>query len=77
MHWPSASQAPATWSLPMARRQLGGLAREAGDWKLPRDHWERSAELAERAAWVPLALAGRRCSANSLTREEIPTVPGP
>jgi tetratricopeptide (TPR) repeat protein len=40
-----------------ALRHLGGCAREAGDLRLARQHWERSAELAQRAGWLPLVLA--------------------
>ncbi len=40
-----------------ALRHLGGLARAAGDQQLGRQQWERSAELAQRAGRLPLALA--------------------
>lgn len=40
-----------------ALRHLGHHTSEAGDGKLGRHQWERSAELAERAGWLPLALA--------------------
>jgi hypothetical protein len=40
-----------------ALRHLGGCAQEAGDLTLARQHWERSAELAQRAGWLPMVLA--------------------
>jgi hypothetical protein len=40
-----------------ALRHLGGCAQAAGDLKLTREYWERSAALAEQAGWLPLALA--------------------
>lgn len=40
-----------------ALRHLGGCAQAAGDLKLTREQWERSAALAEQAGWLPLALA--------------------
>lgn len=40
-----------------ALRHLGGQAQDAGDLGLARSHWERSAGLAQRAGWLPLALA--------------------
>jgi tetratricopeptide (TPR) repeat protein len=40
-----------------ALRHLGGCAQAAGDLKLAREQWERSAALAEQAGWLPLALA--------------------
>lgn len=40
-----------------ALRHLGGCAEAAGDLTLARQRWERSAELAQRAGWLPLALA--------------------
>ena len=38
-------------------RHLGGSAQAAGDPELARRRWERSAELAQQAGWLPLALA--------------------
>ena len=40
-----------------ALRHLGGTAQAAGDRPLARQRWERSAGLAQRAGWLPLALA--------------------
>lgn len=40
-----------------ALRHLGGCAQAAGDLTLTREHWERSAALAQQAGWLPLALA--------------------
>jgi hypothetical protein len=40
-----------------ALRHLGGGAQDAGDLPLARQQWERSAELAQRAGWLLLALA--------------------
>jgi hypothetical protein len=40
-----------------ALRHLGGSAQAAGDSRLARQRWERSAELAQQAGWLPLALA--------------------
>jgi hypothetical protein len=40
-----------------ALRHLGGSAQAAGDLRLARERWERSAGLAQRAGWLPLALA--------------------
>lgn len=40
-----------------ALRHLGGSAQAAGDPDLARQRWERSAELAQQAGWLPLALA--------------------
>jgi tetratricopeptide (TPR) repeat protein len=40
-----------------ALRHLGGQAQDTGDLGLARSHWERSAGLAQRAGWLPLALA--------------------
>jgi hypothetical protein len=40
-----------------ALRHLGGSAEAAGDAGLARKRWERSAELAQRAGWLPLAPA--------------------
>jgi hypothetical protein len=64
-----------------ALRHLGGSAQAAGDLRLARERWERSAELAQRAGWLPLALAqqallaelaaeeGDKAGAGSLARE--------
>ena len=40
-----------------ALRHLGGSAEAAGDMRLARTRWQRSAALAQRAGWLPLALA--------------------
>jgi hypothetical protein len=40
-----------------ALRHLGGSPQAAGDSYLARQRWERSAELAQQAGWLPLALA--------------------
>ncbi len=40
-----------------ALRHLGGSAEAAGDAGLARKRWASSAELAQRAGWLPLALA--------------------
>jgi hypothetical protein len=40
-----------------ALRHLGGSAQAAGDLSLARQRWQQSAELAQRAGWLPLALA--------------------
>jgi tetratricopeptide (TPR) repeat protein len=52
-----------------ALRHLGGCAQAAGDLKLTREQWERSAELAGRSGWVPLALAQQALLAD-LSAEE-------
>jgi hypothetical protein len=64
-----------------ALRHLGGSAQAAGDLALARQRWESSAELAQRAGWLPLALAqqallaelaadeGDRAGAGLLARE--------
>jgi tetratricopeptide (TPR) repeat protein len=40
-----------------ALRHLGGSAQAAGDLETARQQWERSAELAQHAGWLPLVLA--------------------
>jgi tetratricopeptide (TPR) repeat protein len=40
-----------------ALRHLGGSAQAAGDLDAARQQWERSAELAQQAGWLPLVLA--------------------
>ena len=40
-----------------ALRHLGGSALAAGDLETARQQWERSAELAQHAGWLPLVLA--------------------
>jgi tetratricopeptide (TPR) repeat protein len=52
-----------------ALRHLGGCALEAGDLALARQRWERSAELAQRAGWLPLALAQQALLAELAVRE--------
>jgi hypothetical protein len=52
-----------------ALRHLGGSARTAGDLPLARQRWQRSAELAQRAGWLPLVLAQHAWLAD-LTAEE-------
>jgi hypothetical protein len=52
-----------------ALRHLGGTAQAAGDLQLARQRWERSAELAQQAGWLPLALAQQALLAE-LTAEE-------
>ncbi len=52
-----------------ALRHLGGTAQAAGDLQLARRQWERSAELAQQAGWLPLALAQQALLAE-LTAEE-------
>jgi tetratricopeptide (TPR) repeat protein len=64
-----------------ALRHLGGTAQATGDLPLARQRWERSAVLAQRAGWLPLALAqqallaelaaeeGDRAGARTLARE--------
>jgi tetratricopeptide (TPR) repeat protein len=52
-----------------ALRHLGGCALEAGDLALARQRWERSAELAQRAGWLPLALAQQALIAELAMRE--------
>jgi tetratricopeptide (TPR) repeat protein len=52
-----------------ALRHLGGCALEAGDLALARQHWERSAELAQRAGWLPMALAQQAWLAELTMRE--------
>jgi hypothetical protein len=52
-----------------ALRHLGGSAQAAGDLQLARQRWERSAELAQQAGWLPLALAQQALLAE-LTAEE-------
>jgi tetratricopeptide (TPR) repeat protein len=52
-----------------ALRHLGGQAQDAGDPGLARQQWERSAELAQRAGWLPLALAQQALLAG-LTADE-------
>jgi tetratricopeptide (TPR) repeat protein len=52
-----------------ALRHLGGCALAAGDLALARQRWERSAELAQRAGWLPLALAQQALLAELAVRE--------
>jgi hypothetical protein len=52
-----------------ALRHLGGSAQATGDLRLARQRWERSAELAQQAGWLPLALAQQALLAE-LTAEE-------
>jgi tetratricopeptide (TPR) repeat protein len=40
-----------------ALRHLGGSAQAAGDLGTARQQWERSAELAQQAGWLPMTLA--------------------
>jgi hypothetical protein len=40
-----------------ALRHLGGSAQAAGDLPLARQRWQQSAELAQRAGWLPMTLA--------------------
>jgi hypothetical protein len=55
-----------------ALRHLGGVAQDAGDLPLARERWERSAELAERAGWVTLALAQQILLAELAAQESNP-----
>ncbi len=52
-----------------ALRHLGGCALEEGDLALARQRFERSTELAERAGWLPLALAQQALLAELAVKE--------
>jgi hypothetical protein len=52
-----------------ALRHLGGSAQAAGDLPLARQRWEQSAELAQRAGWLPLALAQQAVLAELMAEE--------
>jgi len=53
-----------------ALRHLGGCAQAAGDLRLARQRWERSAELAQQAGWLPLALAQQALLAELAAEED-------